>query len=522
MTTKIVRFDETVWVGGLEKTPIGPVSAAVTGRGLVRVDFTTPDRLGGDGAFDTQAQLSAWTIDPPVIGYAATKTVDSQTARIDITASAGQANGISLVHPAPVTSGTAYSLQFRARADHPTVVTVLLQKVTSPRGALSAYHVITLGTDWHDYLITLTATGTDPSAMLRVMVGQKVGGVYLDDVKLQAGAFPDVWRRDFQGGISLVNPTMTPVTVELGGTFRKILGTQAPNVNDGSLVSQVVLPPQDGIILLRPTVYSAITGVPQGWVNHDVTVTLTASDHNPDSSVSTFFGLNGPALTPYATPVPVTVEGTTVVSYFSSDSSGNVRPTQMATVRIDRTPPSLSLDSTGAYIGVATIHATATDSLSGLAHVDLKVDAGPWATCSQVTMSAAGAHTVYARAFDNAGNERDVSAALTVAPPLPVPTTTVHAKGQSSVKIKKPLKLTGAVLPTFAPGVVTIRKTRLVGKTWRGAGSVQVALVSGGFTYTFKPGAKGKWHFVAVYQGSVVGSFSYTPSQSGIKSVVVK
>jgi hypothetical protein len=49
----------------------------------------------------------------------------------------------------------------------------------------------------------------------------------------------------------LVNATAAPQTIELGGVFHKIRGSQDPTVNDGSQVSEVTLPPQDGIILLR-------------------------------------------------------------------------------------------------------------------------------------------------------------------------------------------------------------------------------------------------------------------------------
>ena len=62
---------------------------------------------------------------------------------------------------------------------------------------------------------------------------------------------PEVWRRDYEGGIALVNAEATAQTVSLGGTFRKIDGTQDPSVNDGSLVTAVTLPPKDGIVLLR-------------------------------------------------------------------------------------------------------------------------------------------------------------------------------------------------------------------------------------------------------------------------------
>ena len=60
----------------------------------------------------------------------------------------------------------------------------------------------------------------------------------------------NVMRRDYTGGTVLVNPDTVAHTVSLGGTFRKINGTQQPTVNDGSLVTQVTLQPRDGIVLL--------------------------------------------------------------------------------------------------------------------------------------------------------------------------------------------------------------------------------------------------------------------------------
>jgi hypothetical protein len=60
-----------------------------------------------------------------------------------------------------------------------------------------------------------------------------------------------VFRRDFANGISLSNTTKAPHTIALGDTFRKIKGTQAATVNDGSAVTSVTLMPKDGIILLR-------------------------------------------------------------------------------------------------------------------------------------------------------------------------------------------------------------------------------------------------------------------------------
>jgi methylated-DNA-[protein]-cysteine S-methyltransferase len=45
MPTKVVDFHEPVWTAGLGDTPTGPVSLAVTERGLVRVDWVPPERL---------------------------------------------------------------------------------------------------------------------------------------------------------------------------------------------------------------------------------------------------------------------------------------------------------------------------------------------------------------------------------------------------------------------------------------------------------------------------------------------
>jgi hypothetical protein len=60
-----------------------------------------------------------------------------------------------------------------------------------------------------------------------------------------------VYRRDFQRGIALNNSSGTTQTIELKGTFRKLKGTQAPSINDGSSVSSVAIPAKDGIVLLR-------------------------------------------------------------------------------------------------------------------------------------------------------------------------------------------------------------------------------------------------------------------------------
>ena len=61
----------------------------------------------------------------------------------------------------------------------------------------------------------------------------------------------DVWRREYENGIALVNPTSEPQDIDLGGEYEKIKGTQDYAVNDGSIVSQVTLQARDGLVMLR-------------------------------------------------------------------------------------------------------------------------------------------------------------------------------------------------------------------------------------------------------------------------------
>jgi hypothetical protein len=61
-----------------------------------------------------------------------------------------------------------------------------------------------------------------------------------------------VFRRDFENGIVLVNPKGNgAVEVTLEEDFRRLLGKQAPTVNNGQLTRKVLLQDRDGIILKR-------------------------------------------------------------------------------------------------------------------------------------------------------------------------------------------------------------------------------------------------------------------------------
>ena len=109
--------------------------------------------------------------------------------------------------------------------------------------------MVTVDTQWRQYQVVFAPT-TSLTAGLSFFLGTQVGDVWFDDVHFQPGA-TSVWRRDFQNGIVLVNPTELALTVPLEATFRRILGTHAPLVNNGVLSATNVIPPHDALFLIR-------------------------------------------------------------------------------------------------------------------------------------------------------------------------------------------------------------------------------------------------------------------------------
>jgi hypothetical protein len=60
-----------------------------------------------------------------------------------------------------------------------------------------------------------------------------------------------IWRRDFQNGVVLVNPTIETRTVNVEPGLRRLAGKQDPVANNGSAVGRLTLQPKDGIVLRR-------------------------------------------------------------------------------------------------------------------------------------------------------------------------------------------------------------------------------------------------------------------------------
>lgn len=193
-----------------------------------------------------------------------------------------------------------------------------------------------------------------------------------------------------------------------------------------------------------PTVTASIAGDKDSSGNYlDVaTVTLTATD--ADSEVrSVEYQLDGGAWTPYSAPVAVTGAGEHMVHFRATDAAGNTSPEGMAhftVVKRDTTAPAVSAsvagtqDEDGNYVGKAVVTVTASDTGSGVAAVEYKVDDGAWtAYAAPVPVTAPGAHTVGYRARDVAGNasaEGSVSFTVVAGGDTTAPSVTMQVTGK--------------------------------------------------------------------------------------------
>lgn len=250
----LLWFDEYDNAGegrGYLGQPLGAAQRAIA-------SLTTPNLVEG-GGFESESDLDQWDLWADTSeGYSGTLALDTSTAavgvasaKIDVTQTAGTSWQVSYsFEPFSVVSGTEYTLSFWAKADGERPIAAWVQQTEDPWDIWLEYETFLLSEDWEHYELSAIATGSDAAAGLNFGLAHQTGLVWLDDVHLQQGS-RDVWRRDYFGGLALVNATLSEQTIPLGGSYRKIDGRQAPLVNDGSLVNQVTLPPHDGLILLR-------------------------------------------------------------------------------------------------------------------------------------------------------------------------------------------------------------------------------------------------------------------------------
>ena len=230
-------LQHTGWLG----QALGPASKTVW-------VSTAPDAITNP-SFETDV-TSGWTFQKfaPAVATlsrdATTAGLGSASAHVQITTTYPVDWYVSLVSVGQIQvfSGATYSATFRAKANPPRTVHVVAYDA---RGEAT----ITVDNTWRQYQAVLVPTGT-MQAKLAFWIGDQAGDLWIDDVHFQSGV-SSAWRRDFENGIVLVNQTTLPLTVPLGDTFRRILGTRTPAVNDGAVSTSTALGPREALFLLR-------------------------------------------------------------------------------------------------------------------------------------------------------------------------------------------------------------------------------------------------------------------------------
>ena len=220
----------------------------------------------------------------------------------------------------------------------------------------------------------------------------------------------------------------------------------------GSMQGILVVTEGGGEDTTPPEATAEVTGTRNGQGQYvgSASVTVRATDEAGGSGVDRVqyaIGATGDWL-PYTTPVVVDQVGTHTVRYRAWDKAGNVSAEQSVEFTVvappsdDTTPPETSAtvsgerDADGAYVDMATVTVTASDTGSGVNTIEYALGAsGAWQPyTAPVMVHQAGTHTVRYRATDKAGNVaavKSVEFTVVTAPPQDTtpPVTGVTVEG---------------------------------------------------------------------------------------------
>ena len=204
---------------------------------------------------------------------------------------------------------------------------------------------------------------------------------------------------------------------DTGGTTTVLTAASTPN-GDLAFTIPAAAPSTYGLVpenvndTTAPVTASILSGAAGtgNWYHSAVSITLTATD-DLSGVQSIQVRTDGGAWQTYASPVPVQGEGTHTVDYYATDFSGNAEAVRSVTLRIDLGLPSTllqiagTLAGDGSYLASVTVTLTGTDSLSGVALVQYRIDLGAWRTfAGPFLLSGNGTHTIDYATTDVAGN----------------------------------------------------------------------------------------------------------------------
>lgn len=158
------------------------------------------------------------------------------SARIDITATGLNWHVDFNQRDRPLEKGVAYELSFWAKADTARTISLSSQKGSPDWRSYGLSQKVDVTKEWRQYRVTFEANETVTDSRIQFFLGDRTGTVWFDGVSLKV-APQQVWRREFSGGLVVMNATRQPVTVSIGDAYERFRGAQAPRwqylVDDG-------------------------------------------------------------------------------------------------------------------------------------------------------------------------------------------------------------------------------------------------------------------------------------------------
>lgn len=158
---------------------------------------------------------------------------------------------------------------------------------------------------WLDELSVNLTTGETYSGYTAADVtnGYEWLGSPIDPGQADQPAWQDgVYRRRFENGWVLWNPRGNGTKIlNLGATMRKLKGTQAPDVNNGEVVTSVTLQDRDGLFLLNSALFPVLEIPPETFANPEPVVFQPTRTKNPLVTIVS----NVPETVTLPEPVPV-------------------------------------------------------------------------------------------------------------------------------------------------------------------------------------------------------------------------
>ena len=150
------------------------------------------------------------------------------------------------------------------------------------------------------------------------------------------------------------------------------------------------------------------------WINSAVQLSFASTNKLPSAGALPYYRIASTSTcapddrsgVPFSQPVILSNSGEHTVCYFGSNAAGKFRETAKAVrVRIDRTAPVTTASQT-----LKTVVFSATDTFSGVAFTDYRIDNGPWLRGSSADLGAVkpGPHTIQFCSEDRAGNREAI------------------------------------------------------------------------------------------------------------------